>query len=210
MSEKHKFSAKIICVCGIGFMLCIIYAFVREGCRDKKAPIEKGPSVANAFAKAMEGLGCVAVPIEDLTFEFPEAKSLSTFEDLLDAIEWVESRGDANAVGDNGKAVGAYQLTKEALDDANDYVSLLWWKVTGNNVGFYTYKDRWDKAKSREIATWYIRRWTAGTGNYDATLEDKARIYNGGPRGYEKESTKAYWQKVKARMSVAGMPKEKE
>jgi hypothetical protein len=29
------------------------------------------------------------------------------------------------------------------------------------------------------------------------TLEDMARIHNGGPNGWKKESTKPYWEKVK-------------
>lgn len=32
----------------------------------------------------------------------------------------------------------------------------------------------------------------------EPTMEDIARIHNGGPNGYKKESTKAYWLKVKA------------
>ena len=39
-----------------------------------------------------------------------------TFDDLLDAIEWVESKGDPAAIGDGGDAVGAYQIHKIYVD----------------------------------------------------------------------------------------------
>ncbi|MDP6249404.1 MAG: hypothetical protein QGH26_01040 [Candidatus Pacebacteria bacterium] len=31
----------------------------------------------------------------------------------------------------------------------------------------------------------------------EPTLQDMARIWNGGPNGYKKPSTKKYWEKVK-------------
>ena len=58
----------------------------------------------------------------------------SSFEDLLDAIEWVESKGDANAKGDpimrttgfpkyeewtEYRAVGSFQIWKIYVDDVN-------------------------------------------------------------------------------------------
>jgi hypothetical protein len=126
----------------------------------------------------------------------PEAPS---FDDLLDAIEWVESKGDADAVGDNGRAVGAYQLHKIYVDEVN--------RLLGNET--YSYEDRWDKAKSRQMTHIYLlyHAFTAQTelrlleykGSF-GRFEILARIHNGGPQGYKKESTKAYWLKVKERM----------
>ncbi len=116
---------------------------------------------------------------------------------VLDAIKWVESRGDSKAVGDNGKAVGAYQITKIYVDDVN---RIDWW----NN---YTYQDRYDEVKSREMTKtyicWYLRfthRIIRDSGWWDKQFEYMARIHNGGPQGWKKDSTKPYWEKVKARM----------
>jgi hypothetical protein len=119
-----------------------------------------------------------------------------TFEDLLDAIEWVESKGDANAVGDNGNAVGAYQIWKIYVRDVN--------RIDGR--GIFEYDDRWSKKISRRMVEIYInwyasRAWdlTYDTAKY---FEYAARCHNGGPNGWKKESTKPYWLKVKARMEI--------
>jgi hypothetical protein len=122
-----------------------------------------------------------------------------TVDDLLDAIEWVESRGDANAIGDGGKAVGAYQIHKIYVDDCNRIL-----KLNGESKRV-TYDDRFDSYESRKI-TAYVTGYYANAvwGDKPHTplqfMETAARIHNGGPTGYKKESTKAYWAKVKARM----------
>ncbi len=68
----------------------------------------------------------------------PLDRTRPTPEDVLDAIEWVESRGDANAVGDeifvkflfDGRklyeyqSIGAYQLTEIYVDDCNRIMQL--------------------------------------------------------------------------------------
>jgi len=170
----------------------------------------------------------------------PQVSKPPTFDDLLDAIEWVESKGDANAVGDKidgteqfeswghfkysvqyletdamiymtindnpytirgepyaggikvyeYQAVGSFQLHKSYVDDVN--------KICGN---LFTYEDRWDKQQSRSMTNIYLH-WYASKENTGRkpTLEDAARIHNGGPDGWKEESTKAYWQKVKERL----------
>ena len=105
------------------------------------------------------------------------------FEDMLDAIEWVESKGDPWAVGDDGKAVGAYQIHKIYVDDVN--------RIT--RPGIITFKERSDPEKSRRMVTIYLN-------HYGGTFEEMARKHNGGPNGHKKPSTEAYWEKVKARM----------
>jgi hypothetical protein len=120
-----------------------------------------------------------------------------TFDDLLDAIEWIESKGDANAVGDNGNAIGAYQIHKIYVRDINRFLG---WNR-------FEYEDRYSKKLSREMTRQYIS-WYASRA-YDDTRDSKffklevmARIHNGGPKGYMKESTKPYWNKVKERMET--------
>ncbi len=136
--------------------------------------------------------------------------NMPTFDDLLDAIEWVESRGDVNAVGDyvllvesDGfapewgiyKAVGSFQLHEIYVDDIC--------RILGKNK--YTYADRWDRDKSRKMTEIYIMYYAGIRTNVSYTTEQwyetMARIHNGGPDGYKKESTKPYWDKVKARMA---------
>ncbi|KKL80183.1 hypothetical protein LCGC14_2007340, partial [marine sediment metagenome] len=74
-------------------------------------------------------------------------ESEATFDDLLDAIEWVESKGDPVAVGKNGEA-GAYQITERYIDDVN--------RILGKNK--YTYEDKWNSDKSRQMVQIYLIR----------------------------------------------------
>ena len=139
------------------------------------------------------------------------APPVYNFEDLLDAIEWVESRGDANAVGDNGKAIGSFQLHKIYVDDVNRISRL-------RHIDKYSYPSQWkyyhresrpcSRTMVREYLKYYATKERIGR---SPTLEDMARIHNGGPAGWRKKSTKKYWLKVKNRMAAKYInPKEKE
>jgi len=101
---------------------------------------------------------------------------------LIDALVHVESKGENHVVGDNGRAVGVLQIHKEVVDDVN--------RRYGTS---YTYADRKSIDKSREICRKYLLMY----GGRNATDEKYARIWNGGPRGHRKTSTRAYWRKVK-------------
>ena len=129
------------------------------------------------------------IPTDDDTRDEPAKEATATdgytFEGLLDAIEWVESKGDTNAIGDNGNAVGCMQIHKICVDDVN--------RILGD--GRYTYDDRYSRVHSRYMAFAYLYHYANNKG-----FEAAARIWNGGPRGHMKESTKPYWLKVKARM----------
>lgn len=95
---------------------------------------------------------------------------------LLDAIEFVESRGDPGAVGAAGE-LGAYQITKGYVDDVNRIIDKLGWVMP-----FYEYADRYSKTKSREMVRIYV-------GYYGAlgTDEKFARIHNAGPDGWRND-----------------------
>ena len=123
-----------------------------------------------------------------------------SLDDLLDAIEWVESKGEANAIGD-GEAVGAYQIHKIYVDDLNRFSD--WFAYRAK----YNYDDRWNRHKSRQMVSRYVWYYTTKI-MPELTLSDcgmreleaMARIHNGGPDGYKSPATKKYWLKVKARM----------
>lgn len=116
-------------------------------------------------------------------------------EKLLDAIAVVESKNNANAKGDYSKkekcyrAIGAFQLWKVYVDDVN--------RISKKS---FSYDDRKDSKKSREIVKLYLehygRAYERKTGK-TASDEILARIHNGGPKGYSKDSTKKYWEKIK-------------
>jgi len=130
--------------------------------------------------------------------------------DLLDAIEQVESGGNSNAVGDNGEAIGSFQIHKIYVDDVNRLIKAE--PIRYNWAGprsLYTYEDRWDREKSRAMTYIYILHYSSiaeWSGAERPTIMERfeamARIHNGGPNGYKKKSTKAYWQKVKAAMTT--------
>lgn len=98
---------------------------------------------------------------------------------LLAAIKQVESNGDANAVGDQGRALGAFQIWKSYWQDS---------KVSG------CYEDCKDPKYSESVVRAYLARY-APKGKI-VTLEMLARIHNGGPRGYLKPATLKYWTKI--------------
>ena len=128
-----------------------------------------------------------------------------TFEDLLDAIEWVESRGIWDAVGDNGQAVGSFQIHKIYVRDVN--------RIDGKDI--FRYNDRLDKALSHRMVDIYTN-WYASRAYDELCLQDgmntkidtlawfelAARCHNGGPDGWKKDCTKPYWEKVKARLEI--------
>lgn len=103
-------------------------------------------------------------------------------EELLDAIEQVESGGNPNPIGKNGE-IGSFQIKKIYVDDCNRLLTL-----QGSKKRF-TYKDRWDRDKSREMTAIVIQ-------HYGKDFETMARAHNCPPKRYSK-STKPYWEKVK-------------
>ena len=104
--------------------------------------------------------------------------------ELVDAIHMVESGGKTgtNIIGDKGKAIGPLQIHKACWIDAVSYD-----KTIGG-----TYQDCHNLSYAKKIFNAYINRYAKGK-----TAEQKARIWNGGPKGHTKQATVKYWQKVK-------------
>jgi len=104
---------------------------------------------------------------------------------LLDAIRHVESGGRC-VTGDNGNAVGPYQIWKILVDDVN--------RILKRKA--YTYDDRKDEKKSREMAVVYLTHYGKGL-----TALEMAAIWNSGPKGAEKmkynKNVQKYVEKIK-------------
>tara|TARA_R110002096_G_scaffold168632_1_gene339580 strand:+ start:2211 stop:2645 length:435 start_codon:yes stop_codon:yes gene_type:complete len=108
-------------------------------------------------------------------------------DDVLAAIRTVESNNNPNAVGDNGNAIGVYQIWPSYWKDAVEHS-----KLQGK------YVDCYDHSYSDSIVRSYMKRYaTKRRLGREPTQEDIARIHNGGPNGYKKKSTIEYWNKVK-------------
>jgi hypothetical protein len=107
---------------------------------------------------------------------------------LLNAIEQVESGGRADAIGDNGKAVGCMQIHKTYVDEVN--------RILGKKK--FTYADRKNKAKSREMTSIYLDYWAK---QHKLTDEVQiSRLHNGGSMGHKKKATLVYAEKIKKAM----------
>jgi hypothetical protein len=103
---------------------------------------------------------------------------------LIDAIIYVESRGDVNAYNAKENAVGCLQIRPIMLREVN--------RLLGYNK--YKLTDRWNKVKSIEMFN-VIKEHTT-----NPTNEKLARNWNGGWNGYKKQSTLKYWHKVKEQL----------
>jgi hypothetical protein len=109
---------------------------------------------------------------------------------LIYAIAVVESNLDSSAVGDTNlenKAYGILQIRQPAIDDFNR------WHGTG-----YRAEDCLDNTTlSVMVCRSYLRHYGTEERLGDQwTIESLARIWNGGPNGYKKQSTEKYWGKV--------------
>ena len=112
---------------------------------------------------------------------------------ILKAITEVESKGNLRAVGDKNlkdKAYGPLQIRQPVLDDVNKYYKTM-----------YTVDHLTNQVHSEDIFNKYIDIYaTKKRLGHEPTPEDKARIWNGGPNGFRKNTTLAYWNKVKEKL----------
>jgi hypothetical protein len=110
-----------------------------------------------------------------------QRRQVHQFDSIIDKIWQNESSGNLTApVGDDGQAFGPLQIHRVVLSDVNR------WYGTR-----YTVEDIKDIAKAKQVARLYISKWL------DANKDEiAARIFNGGPRGWEKQATRDYWAKI--------------
>ncbi len=107
--------------------------------------------------------------------------------ELLNAMCEVESGCDPDAIGDNGNAIGPYQIWEVYWIDATEHDS----SIKGQ------YSDCINKEYAEKVIFAYWDRYaTEERLGHIPTDEDRARIHNGGHDGYKKESTIKYWEKV--------------
>lgn len=118
---------------------------------------------------------------------------------VLHSLRQVESGGHpdpANAIGDNGRAIGPYQIHREYWADALAYRPEL-----GG-----TYQDCRSKAYAEQVILAYWDRYaTKAVRAYSrfhtltpiAHAEILARIHNGGPAAMNNPKTFPYWLRVR-------------
>ncbi len=126
-----------------------------------------------------------------------EGKSLNeTILFLIPFLVQVESGGDWQAVGDGGLALGGLQIHAACWQDGTEYLGVDWGYRTGAH----------DPEQAQAVCAAYLTRYGAAyqrkTGE-EPTTEVLSRIWNGGPRGYEKKATAPYWEKVRKAIEAA-------
>lgn len=82
------------------------------------------------------------------------------WETFINAIIWVESRGNDKIVSNDGKCVGCLQIKKILVDDCNN--------ILGKKK--YTYNDRYNRTKSIEMFNIIQKRYNPTLDFYKATI----------------------------------------
>ena len=104
--------------------------------------------------------------------------------EFLDRLALVESNRNDAAINEAENAHGRYQIRQCYLDDANESLG------TAYDLG-----DCHNPEIAARVVRAYLLRYGSAmeraTGR-EATEEDLARIHNGGPRGWAKDSTADY------------------
>ena len=114
--------------------------------------------------------------------------------DLLTALIFVESRGNDSAIGDRhlvgNEAVGVLQIRPIMVREVNRIL-----KIQGKTERF-DLKDRFDRQQS-------IRMFMVWKNYHHKNSEPEviARNWNGGPKGYKKDRTIKYWNKIEKQLN---------
>lgn len=108
--------------------------------------------------------------------------------ELLDAIRFVESSGRADVPdGDNGLAIGPYQIHRVYWQDAVAFRPEL-----GGS-----YEDCRGRGYAERVLAAYMTKWVPDAWEHN-DAEVVARTHNGGPQGAQKRETLDYWRRVRA------------
>lgn len=110
-----------------------------------------------------------------------ESKS-SKIERLIPALIRHESNGNAKAIGDQGRAWGILQIHSEMAVECS--------RLSGKK---FTHKDAFNPQKAKEMCRIFLNHYS----DENTSIEDMARMWNGGPRGDHKWKTVNYWNMVK-------------
>lgn len=118
--------------------------------------------------------------------------SVPSLEKLVDAIAAVESGNNPTAIGDQGRARGAWQLHEGAVNHVNQlfHTSYVW------------PQDALNPTTARQIVKLYliILGYTypenVYTKQYFLNIEKCVRKYNGGYKHWNSAAASRYWQKI--------------
>jgi len=111
----------------------------------------------------------------------------------------IESNGNSDAVGDNGKAIGCLQIHKCVVDDVNNF------RTKKGIKKLYTYNDRYSMRESMKIAYEYLTHWVkADRLGRPITASDYALCWNQGPSWFKKQPNQSYLDKFNKQLKLNG------
>jgi hypothetical protein len=120
---------------------------------------------------------------------------------IREVLKHVETSYNSDLIGDGGASFGILQIQKGVILDIN--------RKFGTD---YTHQDAFEVNCAEEIFELYIQMYTDKLEKREAraaTEEDIVRIWNGGPRGYQRSSTLGYLVKYKETKEKLTMAKRK-
>lgn len=114
--------------------------------------------------------------------------TLSGLASIMSILKQVETNGDVNAIGDNGRSYGILQIQRSVLRDVN--------RVYGTE---YYHDEMFSEEASEEVFMLYLclgkEKFLKKHCRFP-TEEEMVRMWNGGIyKGYTYKQTKLYYQK---------------
>lgn len=114
------------------------------------------------------------------------SRTKAAYDQFIKALHMTEASGRMNPPdGDDGRAIGPFQIWKAYWQDAVQFDKSIGGK----------YEDCRNYDYARKVVDAYLRRYGRqflAQGNWEAL----ARIHNGGPQGYRNPNTAKYWRKA--------------
>lgn len=107
--------------------------------------------------------------------------------EIREVLKHVETNNKPDEIGDDGCSFGVLQIRQGAISDVN--------RIYGTS---YVHQDAFNVTHAEKIFDLYVTIWSKQLEKREgrtATVEDIVRIWNGGPMGYKKHSTKYYFKK---------------
>jgi len=120
-----------------------------------------------------------------------------TWDDFIEAVIYVESRGSDDAYNIKEQAAGCLQIRPIMVREVNR-------KLRKWNAPFrYTLDDRWNREKSIEMFNIMAEQVPCCEDqDFMEFAEVVARKWNGGGHGHLKESTLPYWNRIKDKINL--------
>jgi|TARA_R110000744_G_scaffold114347_4_gene213844 hypothetical protein len=187
--EIKKYNKRDLIQAAIGIagfiILLILIKYMRnnhthDGCSHKQSSVELVDTIS--LVDSINTIYDTIKPVKTQSLPVTSKADSTTVGELIEAMILVESRGDDSAYCKREEAVGCLQIRPIMLREVNRLLS------RRGDDRRYTLEDRWSREKSIEIFMVFSKSKNS--------LEQMARNWNGGPRGYKRSATLGYWSKV--------------